>query len=214
MIIAPFVQRVCDRLGSRPGTGVLGTIGRTCRREAPDYGFERHRRSSVIALAASMASLPIGSIVKGCGPFTESMRDGCVSVRGDVDEAVANGYDWFEYAQGGAYVITRELLDRLERRGVLDRAHAWIPMPVGEDVMMGMYARSAGLSVEDYSAPGEPFANHWRGLAYPATVLVQRGCSLVHSVRNDPEASQEHIRDYFRARRSGRRGRQLECRAP
>jgi len=194
LIIGPFRDAVRNFIALHPEVGTVGTLGCTCRREAPYYGCEKTAISDVfVELDAKPASPEFARI------------------REHARLAVENGYAGKEYCQGGAYVLPFETLDRMSSAGCLGSPRDWLPMAVPEDVMMGMYARTAGLRSLDFSLPGEPFGNHFRGLAYSPRELVRRGHSLIHSTKGDVEHSEWHIRRYFRARR--RRGASAESAA-
>ena len=183
LVIGPFRDAVLDRLAARPEAGILGTLGSTCRREAPYFGCEKTATSDVFeALQAAAES-----------EFT--------AIRSHARMAVENGYAGKEYCQGGVYVLSFELLTGLFALRSPIRPEDWVPLAVPEDVMIGMYARTVGLQSVDCSLPGGPFANHHSGLAYSPPDLVARGCSLIHSVRDDPGYSEGEIRSYFLSRR-------------
>jgi hypothetical protein len=181
LVIAPFAAAVSGFLQGHPRTGMLGTLGCTCRRDEPYYGCEARAVSDVMLA-----------------------RDR--HVRAHARRAIANGYVAKEYCQGGAYVLPSRTVERMARRGYLAAPEIWLDAPVPEDVMMGMYTRAVGLRSMDFSMPGQPFANHYRGLPYPPRELVRRGHAIVHSVKRDPDFSEAEIRRFFRvARTSGPR---------
>jgi hypothetical protein len=185
LVISPFRDAIHALLAAHPEAGILGTLGCTCRREAWYYGIEKDAISDVFtALETTPASDPA-----------------LARIREHAHLAVEAGYSGKEYCQGGAYVISFPMLTRLSTTGCLDHPEDWLPLAVPEDVMMGMYARTVGFRSVDCSLPGQPFGNHLSGLAYSPGDLVKRGCSLIHSVKSDPEYSESDIRRYFRERR-------------
>ena len=92
-------------------------------------------------------------------------------------------------------------LERLFAAGCFDHPEDWLPLPVPEDVMMGMLTRTAGLECRDFSARGEPFASNYRGLAYGPRETLRRKHVLIHSVKTDPRFSERVLRRFFRAQR-------------
>lgn len=184
LIIGPFRDAVRSFIALNPEAGMVGTLGCTCCREAPYYGCERTAISDVFVELDTKPASP------------EFAR-----IREHARLAVENGYAGKEYCQGGAYVLQFETLDRMSAAGCLDSPQDWLTMAVPEDVMMGMYVRTVGLRSLDFSLPGQPFGNHFRGLAYSPRELARRGHSLIHSTKGDLEYSEWHIRRYFRARR-------------
>jgi hypothetical protein len=183
LIIAPFRDAVCDFLAAHPETGMLGVLGHTCCRESPFYGCEAAAVSDVFK---ALASAP------------EARR-----IRQHAQLALDHGYRGKEYCQGGAYVLSFAALEKMRQARCFDSPGDWLPLRVPEDVMMGMYTRAVGLRSTDFSLPGQPFGNSYRGLAYSPRELVRRGYSIIHSVKSDPMFSERFIRGYFRRRRAG-----------
>jgi hypothetical protein len=176
LVIAPFAAAVRDFLRRHPHTGMLGTLGCTCRRDEPYYGCESRAVSDV-------------------------MLAGHRRIRAHARRAIANGYTAKEYCQGGAYVLPFRTVERMARRRYLESPEIWVEAPVPEDVMMGMYTRAVGLRSMDFSLRGQPFANHYRGLPYAPRELVRRGHAIIHSVKRDAEFTEREIRRYFRVGR-------------
>jgi hypothetical protein len=176
LVIGPFAAAVRDFLRRHPRTGMLGTLGCTCRRDEPYYGCEARSVSDVML-----------------APHRR--------IRQHARRAIGNGYAAKEYCQGGAYVLPFRTVERMALRGYLSAPEIWVEAPVPEDVMMGMYTRAVGLRSMDFSRPGQPFANHYRGLPYPPRELVRRGHAIVHSVKRDARFSEREIRRFFRERR-------------
>jgi hypothetical protein len=185
LVIGRFRDAVRGFIEQHPEAGIVGTLGCTCRREAPYFGYEKTSVSHVfVALDGHPA-------------------DAAPRIREHARSAVEKGYAGIEYCQGGAYVLPYETLHRMLSAGCLDSPEDWLPLDVPEDVMMGMYARAVGLRSLDFSLPGEPFGNHHRGLAFSPRELVRRGYSLIHSTKRDAHYSEASIRAYFRGRRRG-----------
>ncbi|MGC9949066.1 MAG: hypothetical protein ABSF64_22080 [Bryobacteraceae bacterium] len=191
LAIGRFQDAIRALLAAHPEVGMLGTLGCTCRREAWYYGCERTATSDVFK---ALDTVPAG-------------HSAFARIREHARLAVENGYAGKEYCQGGAYALSPAMLTRLSSMGCLDRPEDWLPLAVPEDVMMGMYARTVGLRSVDCSLPGQPFGNHFGGLAYRPGELVERGYALIHSVKRDLEHSESEIRRYFRARRRALDGR-------
>jgi hypothetical protein len=180
LVIGPFAAAVRDFLRRHPQNGMLGTLGCTCRRDEPYYGCEARAVSDVM--------------------YARHRH-----IRAHARRAIGNGYRAKEYCQGGAYVLPFRTLERMARRGYLAAPEIWVEAPVPEDVMMGMYTRAVGLRSMDFSMPGQPFANHYRGLPYAPRELVRRGHAIIHSVKRDAEFPENEIRRFFRDRRQWHR---------
>ncbi len=189
LIAGRFSVNVKRFLRRHPKTGMLGTLGHTCRRDSPYYGCEKSAISDVVpALAAMPSHLPAYS-------------------RLDRYHSLArrNGYVGKEYCQGGIYVLAFHTLERLFRLGCFDHPEDWLTTAVPEDVMMGMLTRTAGFESSDFSSRGEPFASNYRGLAYSPGETLRRKHVLIHSVKSDPRYSERVLRRFFRIQRSSER---------
>ena len=55
---------------------------------------------------------------------------------------------------------------------------------------------------KNFVADGEVFGVRYKGLPYEPVILVERGYSVIHSVKNDSRMTEEEIREFFRARRN------------
>jgi hypothetical protein len=64
-----------------------------------------------------------------------------------------------------------------------------------------MLTKAAGLDLFDACRDGEPFGVRYKGLADAPARLLQRGFSIIHSVKNDVHFSESDIREYFRTLR-------------
>jgi hypothetical protein len=74
----------------------------------------------------------------------------------------------------------------------------WYDLNFGEDVMMGVYCAAAGLQMLDRSDVGQVFGIQARQLAYSPKELLDRGHSIVHSVKNDDRYPEFEVRNFFR----------------
>jgi hypothetical protein len=186
LAVGAFSDRVQSFLQAHTDTGMLGTLGFTCRRDSPHYGCETRAVSDVvIALEAMPRGTPAYSRIEAL-----------------YAAACRNGYVGKEYCQGGVYALPFRTVERLARLGCLEHPDDWLPAAVPEDVMMGMLTRAAGLVSSDFSSPGEPFASNYRGLAYSPRETLRRGHTLVHSVKTDPRYPERALRRFFRDRRA------------
>ena len=124
------------------------------------------------------------------------------AMRRHIDDAVRNGYPYGQHVSGGAYAVRRAMLDRMRDLGYLNDPTVWADTEMSEDVMVGMYAWACGFGLAGLAADGEVFGVKHVGLPDTPERLVGRGFRIIHSVKNDPRATEEEIREYFRARRS------------
>jgi hypothetical protein len=200
LVIGPFIKAVRRRLDEQPHVGVIGAIG-SCNpggRERCQLHWEprilRAARLWPRSTTDASATLDIPTF----GAITYAQRAAFDRIRSHIDAAVASGYRTREDCQGGAYIVTRKMIDRMAARGYFSTADAWSGLPLADDRMMAMYARAVGLSLGDFSGAGEVFGVQATGLGYPLPELVARGYGLIHSVKNDETYDEDVIRDYFR----------------
>jgi hypothetical protein len=185
LITGRFRQRVSRFLQAHPQTGMLGTLGFTCRRDSPHYGCEK---TSVSDVVAELAKVPADE------PLVHR-------VASHLRAAQAYGYVGKEYCQGGVYVLPFRTLEQMSVRGCLDYPEDWLPLAVPEDVMIGMLTRAAGLESTDLSRRGQPFGSNYRGLAYPPREMLSRKHALIHSVKTDPVYTELALRRFFKSTR-------------
>src|SRR5271157_1005941 len=185
LIAGEFRDTVSQFLARHPQTGMLGTLGFTCRRDSPHYGCEK---TSVSDVVDALATLPRDS-------------PGFARIEAQLSSAYRSGYAGKEYCQGGIYVLPFRTLERMSRLGCFDHPEDWLPLAVPEDVMMGMFTRTVGLESTDFSLPGEPFGSNWRGLAYSPREMLRRRHALIHSVKSDPRYSERALRRFFKNQR-------------
>lgn len=119
------------------------------------------------------------------------------SVQELLKQAQQNGYEFGAHCLGGAYAIGPRLLARDD---LLDW-QPWVRTGLSEDIVVAVLASVAGLTVRGSVGPGETFGIAWQSLPLPPDHLIDRGYSVVHSVRDQPYGSESELRTFFRARR-------------
>jgi hypothetical protein len=181
LVTGTFRDTVSQFLALHPQTGMLGTLGLTCYRESPHYGRDKTAVSEVVTALATMP------------PHTPAFS----RIDAHLRAACVNGYVGREYCQGGIYVLPFRTLPRMFSLGCFDHPEDWLPLAVPEDVMMGMFIRTAGLQCTDFSLPGEPFGSNYRGLAWDPREMLRRGHALIHSVKGHPQYSERELRRFF-----------------
>lgn len=202
LVINGFCRKIADLLANRPAIGVAGTIGLSCnpvvrQRQNPRWQ-PRVLRAYCHWPMARRGEEDVDVVdIPTFGPITISQRRSFDCLRPHVFTAVTNGYTTHEYCQGGACVVSRRMLDLMATAGYFETSDCWSELPFMDDGVLAMYACAVGLQLYDFSQPGEPFALQHVGLAYPPHILAGRGCSLIHSVKNDPSYSEHFIRSFF-----------------
>ena len=91
---------------------------------------------------------------------------------------------------------------RLAARRDLMEWRPWVGTGLGEDVVMGLLCRAAGLEMRSLTGPGEPFGLAYLGLPKEPRALIAAGHSVVHSVKADA-STEATWRDEFRRARAG-----------
>jgi hypothetical protein len=179
LVIAPFADRLAAAFARRPGVGVLGSYERVCNghvRQFPVWEPALRKLSHRVSVWRHPARR---------GRYLQVALSGRrAAVREEIHAALANGYRWGEHCQGGGYAMSRALLDRLAALGMLDDALRWRDTRIGEDVMVGVLTRAAGLRLDDDVEPDEGlFAVAHAGLPLPPDRLLAGGFAIVHSVK-------------------------------
>ena len=125
-------------------------------------------------------------------------------IRELILSAVNNGYEFGENCQGGAYAISVAGLNAFAKWGLLDDPLLFLNTPITEDVALGLFTRSLGMELRDFNHPGETFAVRHFGLSAPPAELLTNGYSIVHSIKNRGESTEEGFRTFFRTKRNGK----------
>src|SRR5262249_3994501 len=121
------------------------------------------------------------------------------------EAACRNGFHNNYYCQGGGYAISSEMLSRIASAGWLTPPSCWIDLPFAEDILISLLAYAVGMNLTDLSEEGDPFGVQWSGLPFSLDVLVARGHSIIHSVKNDLSYSEQEVRRFFSSLRVTRR---------
>ena len=85
---------------------------------------------------------------------------------------------------------------------MLDDLILWLDTFATEDGIIPLYAKMLGLELVDYVSRGEPFGVVVRGLPGTLDEILERGYSIIHSVKNDPRVTEAQVREFFAARRA------------
>jgi hypothetical protein len=211
LVIAPFSAKISKMLNSNPDAGIVGLLADSCNRAHAHYRAHADLRdileltgNAVMKLGGDVEGLQnwlklwprarSGSTVVGLKRFVERFSP--------LRQAGFSG----EHCNGGAYVVSNELLIRMNTLGAFEDYNLWTAFPFSEDRMMGLYRALSGLRVLDYSGRDEPFGTRASGLAFSPQELLDFGHSIIHSVKNDEHWSEADIRAFFKCRRSGAGG--------
>ncbi len=196
LIIAPFYQSIAGAFQSMREIGIIGSYDRHPNGGARDFtpsGDSMRKMARCVSLWRYPAIR---------GHFLQQGVWGRGAVRrAHIRKALRSGYVFGEHCQGGGYAISRSLIDRAMERGYLDDPFLWQRVTITEDVMLGLYTRAVGLKLHGMTKDGEPFGIQYRGIADTPQRLLERGYSIIHSVKGDKRFTEDEIRSFFRRHR-------------
>lgn len=195
LVIGPFVERVTRFFDERPRVGNIGAYTQTPNGDSRDFTRNGNNIRSLHQPSFDW-SMPLTSLRRRRDPTLRT-------IRGHIERAVANGYQYGEHCLGGGYAIRRALLDAMNAAGFLDDPALWLAIDCPEDVMAGLYTRAAGFELANCVGEGEVFGVRHKGLPFELDELVRRQFAIIHAVKNDPRYPEEQVRQFFRARRPG-----------
>jgi hypothetical protein len=195
LIIAPFAEKILRTLAARPDVGMVGLYNRMCDGSVRDQTSFRKMLGKLASPFAVWRNPP------GWGYLTVHLWGPGATIRRQITEAIRAGYRPAEFILGGAYAFTGEAVRRFAKHGFLDDPHLWLGTHFSEDVVLSMYVCATGLRLHGMTADGEPFAVQHYGLPDTPERLVERGYSVIHSVKSDARFSEAAIREFYRKRR-------------
>jgi hypothetical protein len=191
LIIAPFYKQIESVIDASPNVGMIGAYDKTPNGDARDIS---NNAKTVQALHEP-------------GSFLQSLKykvsnDHRAVISRHISVARQHGYQYGEHCLGGAYAVSGELPRRMHAAGYLDNPARWLSIDCPEDVMVGIYTRAVGMGFKSFVDRNEAFGIRYKGLADSPEKLVERGYSVIHSVKNDASFTEEQIREFFQARRT------------
>jgi hypothetical protein len=198
LTIAPFSVQIERAMRDNPDAGIFGSYKFDCYGNYRGIGNMKGlvRRLHKFALFEYQP--------KRFGrrfPFALFGRP--AGMRRHISHALDNGYELGEHTSGGAYAASRELLDRMAKRGYFNQRYVWADSQMSEDVMMGIYCRACDLVLAGHAANGDAFGVKHVGLPDTPERLLERGYSIIHSLKNDGRFTEEQIRAFYREKRAG-----------
>jgi hypothetical protein len=197
LVIAPFAKKIESAFAAHPQIGMLGAYTRTPNGDERDISYHGGimRRLHRTPLPWGSPRLMLTHLI------TRNQRTDTISRH--IADACANGYVYGEHCLGGSSALATEVLRRMLKRGYLDDPTLWLPIQKAcEDPMIAVYTRAVGMRLQNFVADGEVFGVRYRGLPDSPQRLLERGFSIIHSVKNDPRISEAEIRSFFRDHRS------------
>ena len=199
LVIAPFASKIAAGFAAQPDAFLLGSSTKT-----PNRVYDRPEDFSVApGLRKLQRSLTIWRrTAKGpwprlqCGFFGADRKRKFL-----IDRAVANGYRLGAHCQGGAYAISRRGLNELAAIGALSDPLLWLWTPCACDTAVTLSVFACGGRAGDLNEDQQPFGVIARGLPDTPERLVERGFSLIHSVKDFQGVKEQDTREFFRQKR-------------
>jgi hypothetical protein len=207
LVIAPFSESILRKFHAVPDAGILGLLGDSCNHESRSFRYDELMMNLVNKALAVSRKLPstspeVTAELNELDINTVDQMRNLVTICKQISVITETGFHG-EHCQGGAYAVSRNMVNRMHMRGFLENQLLWAGIQFGEDRMMGVYCAAVGLRSVDFSGHNEPFGVQALGLAYPPEQLLQRGYSIIHSVKSDPRYAESDIRQFFYLKRQG-----------
>jgi hypothetical protein len=190
LIIAPFYKQIISVIEQSPEVGMIGAYDKTPNGDARDISYNAKTVKALHEPGSFLQSLK----------YKVSNDDRAVIHR-HITTAREKGYQYGEHCLGGAYAVSGELLRRMNAAGYLDNPARWLSIDCPEDVMVGIYTRATGMTFRGFVDNNEAFGIRYKGLADTPEKLLERGYSVIHSVKNDANYTEEQIREFYRKAR-------------
>jgi hypothetical protein len=197
LVIAPFAAKVSAAFAAQPAAFLLGSSTKT-----PNRIYNLPEDFSTAPALQKLQPLTIWR--RTCQPWP---RLQCILFPRDrrrralIRAAVRTGYRLGLHCQGGAYAVSRHALSQLGAAGILADPMLWIWTPCSEDIVMTVSAYACGGFAGDLNDDGQPFGTLAHGLPDTPARLVERGFSVIHSVKDFEQTKEIETRDFFRQRR-------------
>lgn len=198
LIIAPFSRKIIEAFDANPDISMYGCFSRT-----PDRPYNLPEDFSIApALKKLQRWLTIWR--RTCYPWPHLQ---CALFRRDrarrnlIRSAVKNGYVLGRHCQGGGFATRQELLLKMLRSGSFDDPLLWIWTPGSEDVVITVMAYALSERAGDLNDNNQPFAVIYQGLVDTPARLVERGFSIIHSLKDFEQYREADTRHFFKQRR-------------
>ena len=189
LVIAPFFDQISNAFASDRSLGMIGAYDRSPDGGTRDWSMwpSRIRRSAWPA----KLSAPGARRTLRYRPRREREH-----ARATIAAAARNpDYQLGAHCLGGAYAVSERLL--ASSAGWDWRP--WAQAGLGEDVVIGLLCGAAGLRMRGMVGNGEPFGVTWTGLPAAPSELVQRGYSVVHSLKDGRHGTEGELRAWFQS---------------
>lgn len=196
LVIRPFTDKLARLMEREPNLGTAGVVEFNCDGSSRVWG----PYDEVIMQLSKVFRLRRHKLL----PRRIALWGRWNELRRITRRARSNGYRWGEHSQGGSYLISRRLIERMDEFGYLDHGSLWRGVFMCEDPMMGLYSRACGFRNIHFGREREVFGCAHKGLPFPPEELIRRGYSIVHSLKNDTSVSEKELAGFFMQNRMTR----------
>ncbi len=190
LVIAPFAEKIQSAFVADPSLGIVGAYDRSPDGSTRDWSrWPPVIRRGTWAVNWAPRTRAIGWLPR-IRPRVQRRL-----ARNVIGAALANpSYELGAHCLGGAYAVSAALL-----------AHApswewpmWAHTGLAEDVVLGLLCAAAGKTMRGLVDEEDPFGVAWRGLPADPPDLVNRGYSIVHSLKSENYGREAELREWFR----------------
>jgi hypothetical protein len=189
LIIAPFETALTSIFARDPSLGIVGAFDRSPNGGVRDWSrWPRMIRRTVMPLR--LTPYPYRSVRLVSRADRRAARDVIAAAQRNPH------YRMGAHCLGGAYAVSAALLQRAPEW----KPDPWMQAGLGEDVVMGLMCGAAGLRMQNLVDRGETFGVTLRDLPAPPAELVDRGYSVIHSIKTGTYGTEEELRAWFRLR--------------
>ena len=204
LIVSRFSDKVMAVIDGQPEAGTIGVLGDSCHLGRRSFRMDEVVVQAVDGMLALGHALRTGNSSQASCPIVQlntatdcvRFRELCLLLAPLVKMNFRGAH-----CQGGAYVVSREMVRRLSEAQILRKADLWLNLLLGEDQMMGILTTLVGLKTIDSCLEGQMFGVQACGLPYSPNELLSRGFGVIHSVKGDPDHREDEIRAFFRSLR-------------
>jgi hypothetical protein len=197
LVIAPFADPVRQALADHPAAGVFGSYLRDPNGVSRGY-------AGMAALVARLHRLVLTEYEPNRfgRRFPLAIWGRPLLMRRHIDAAVRNGYPYGQHVSGGAYAVRGAMLQQMNALGYLNDPTIWADTDMSEDVMVGMYAWASGFGLGRAGGRRRGVRRQARRPAGHARAAGRARVPRHPQRKNDPRATEEQVRAFFRARRA------------
>ena len=197
LVVAPFSDRLGRFIDSHPQAGIVGAC------YTSPQGVKRGTEHQVRVFGNAAKWRVEHKDRQACGRRRRvPTRWKELAMLRTVRRAVRNGYAMGEHVMGGGYAVTATAVKRMAAAGLFNDLNLWVDTFASEDGVASLYAKLVGTTMVDYCGEGDVFGVSYRGLPFTMDEVVRRNYAVIHSLKNDANATEEQIRAYFAARRN------------